>query len=95
PGAPAVAPYARRVHRAEVAVEEVGAAAGGAVRADARLAGAPARQDRLALPEDPLAWSLGEALTRRGRDRVYGQALHAAVDLVAPAASPEAVGRRS
>lgn len=70
---------------AEVSVEEVGAAAGAVVRATARLAGAPAREDRVALPEDPLAWSLGEALTRRGRDRVYGQALHAAVDLVEPA----------
>jgi hypothetical protein len=31
----------------------------------------------LTLPDDSLPWSVGEALTRLGRDRVYEQALHA------------------
>ncbi|HET7487345.1 MAG TPA: glucose-6-phosphate dehydrogenase assembly protein OpcA [Acidimicrobiales bacterium] len=49
------------------------------VRAWSTLAADGARDDRLTLPGDPLAWALGEALTHLGRDRTHGQALAAAV----------------
>ena len=49
------------------------------VRATSSLAGPGVREDRLSLPVDPLAWSLGEVLTRTGRDRAHGQALQVAV----------------
>ena len=58
--------------------EEVGP--GGTVLvATAAIDGGRERVERLAVPEDPSAWSLGESLTRVGRDRVYGQALQAAL----------------
>lgn len=47
------------------------------VRASARVEGGPGHEDVLSLPDDSLPWSLGEALTRLGRDRVYEQSLHA------------------
>lgn len=49
------------------------------VRSRATIAGRAGREDRLSLPDDPLAWSLGQALIRLRRDRVYGQALQAAL----------------
>jgi len=49
------------------------------VRSWATVAGRAGREDRLSQPDDLLAWSLGEALIRLRRDRVYGQALHAAL----------------
>ena len=62
-----------------VSVAQVAGAAGASVRSEATLGGRPGREDRLSQPDDPLAWSLGEALTRLRRDRVYGQALQAAL----------------
>ncbi|HEX2040432.1 MAG TPA: glucose-6-phosphate dehydrogenase assembly protein OpcA [Acidimicrobiales bacterium] len=47
------------------------------VRAAARVKGGPAHEDVLSLPDDSLPWSVGEALTHLGRDKVYEQALHA------------------
>lgn len=52
---------------------------GAVVRAVAELPDGERREDRLSLPEDPLAWSLGEALTNPVRDRAHGQALQAAL----------------
>ncbi len=68
---------------ATFAVTEVAGAGGPVVRATANVDGADLREDRLSGPDDPLAWSLGEALTRLGRDRVYGQALQAALGFAA------------
>ena len=68
---------------ATFAVTEGGGAAGPVVRATATVGGVDLREDRLSRPDDPLAWSLGEALTRLGRDRVYGQALQAALGFAA------------
>lgn len=61
----------------------LGGGAAGAVRATSSLAGPGAWEDRLTLPGDPLAWALGEALTRTGRDRAYGQTLRAAAAIAA------------
>ncbi|MDQ3757750.1 MAG: glucose-6-phosphate dehydrogenase assembly protein OpcA [Actinomycetota bacterium] len=47
------------------------------VRASARVAGGPGHEDVLSLPDQSLPWSLGEALTHLGRDKVYEQSLHA------------------
>lgn len=49
------------------------------VRASSSLAAPGMREDRLSLPVDPVAWSLGEVLTRTDRDRAHGQALQVAV----------------
>ncbi|HEX2038914.1 MAG TPA: glucose-6-phosphate dehydrogenase assembly protein OpcA [Acidimicrobiales bacterium] len=46
------------------------------VRASASVAGGPSHEDVLSLPDDSLPWSLGEALTHLGRDKVYEQSLH-------------------
>lgn len=62
-----------------VSVAEVAGTAGASVRSWATVAGRAGREDRLSQPDDPLAWSLGEALIRLRRDRVYGQALQAAL----------------
>ncbi|MGH9179186.1 MAG: glucose-6-phosphate dehydrogenase assembly protein OpcA [Acidimicrobiales bacterium] len=51
----------------------------GLIRARAEVDGAESRQDRLLLPEDPLAWSLGEALAHSGRDRAHVQAVQGAL----------------
>ena len=64
---------------AEISVAEAPGGAGPVVRSTARVGGTALREDRLSQPDDPLAWSLGDALTRLGRDRVYGQALQAAL----------------
>lgn len=64
---------------AVVSVAEMMGAAGAVVRAAVTVGGTGRREDRLSLPDDPLAWSLGEALTRLRRDRVYGQALQSAL----------------
>jgi glucose-6-phosphate dehydrogenase assembly protein OpcA len=45
------------------------------VRASAVIEGGPSHRELLPLPEDSLAWSLAEALTHLGRDRVWQQAL--------------------
>jgi glucose-6-phosphate dehydrogenase assembly protein OpcA len=45
----------------------------------AEVVGRPGHDDRLALPEDSLPWSLGQALTRLEWDPSYGRALSAAV----------------
>lgn len=70
-------------HAGEVAtfsVEQARGAGGAAlVRATSSLGTARVREDRLSLPEDPLASSLGEVLTRMTRDRAHGQALQVAV----------------
>lgn len=82
---PGATPAIRLVaeHDGEVATffVEQAQGAGGApvVRAGSTLMGRSARGDRLSLPEDPVAWSLGEVLTRLGRDRTHGQALQVAV----------------
>ena len=82
---PAPVPSIRLVaeHAGEVATfaAEQAEGRGGAavVRATSSLTGRGMREDRLTLPEDPLAWSLGEVLTRTGRDRTHGQALQVAV----------------
>lgn len=47
------------------------------VRASARVAGGPGHDDVVSLPDQSLPWSLGEALTHLGRDRVYEQAVGA------------------
>ncbi|HEX2701739.1 MAG TPA: glucose-6-phosphate dehydrogenase assembly protein OpcA [Acidimicrobiales bacterium] len=57
-------------------VEDAGGAA--VVRATSSIA-SHRRSDRVALSGDPVAWALGEALTRTDRDRVHGLALQAAV----------------
>jgi glucose-6-phosphate dehydrogenase assembly protein OpcA len=49
------------------------------VRARAYIDGGTDRQEVIALPEDSLAWSLAEALTHLGRDRIWQQALAAGV----------------
>ncbi|MGI8685578.1 MAG: hypothetical protein ACR2MO_10915 [Acidimicrobiales bacterium] len=54
------------------------------------LAAPGASEDRLALAEDPVAWALGEALTRTGRDRTQSQAPQAAVDIAGLPGPPEA-----
>ncbi|HEX3540452.1 MAG TPA: glucose-6-phosphate dehydrogenase assembly protein OpcA [Acidimicrobiales bacterium] len=73
--------HARIVLRAgDDATFEVGRAEGERlVRASAALAGGRSRQELLPLPDDSLVWSLGEALTHLGRDRVWQQALAAGV----------------
>lgn len=55
---------------------------GGSVLARADLPGGKQRHDRVALPDDPLAWSLAEALARPGRDRAHVQALQATLGFV-------------
>lgn len=85
--AEAVAPGVRLVAAAgdataTVTVAEVVGTGGNAVRATVAIDGTKVREDRLSLPDDPLAWSLGEALTRLERDRAYGQALQAALVFV-------------
>lgn len=49
------------------------------VRASATVAGRPPHQELLPLPDDSLVWSLAEALTHLGRDRIWQQALAAGV----------------
>jgi glucose-6-phosphate dehydrogenase assembly protein OpcA len=49
------------------------------VRATATVASGARHQELLPLPDDSLAWSLAEALTHLGRDRVWQQALAAGV----------------
>jgi glucose-6-phosphate dehydrogenase assembly protein OpcA len=49
------------------------------VRATATIEGGPRHQEFLPLPDDSLAWSLAEALTHLGRDRIWQQALAAGV----------------
>jgi glucose-6-phosphate dehydrogenase assembly protein OpcA len=49
------------------------------VRASAIIDGGIRRQELLPLPDDSLVWSLAEALTHLGRDRVWQQALAAGV----------------
>lgn len=51
------------------------------VRASAAVEGGPAREDVVPLPDESLSWSLSEALTHLERDRVYEQALRAALAL--------------
>lgn len=64
-------------------VEQAEGAGGAVVRAAAELPDGERRHDRVSLPEDPLAWSLGEALTTPVRDRAHGQALQAALGFTA------------
>lgn len=80
-GTPAVRLVAEAEGREAAFVAEQGAGPSGApvVRAWSTLGADGAREDRLALPDDPLTWALGEALTRMSRDRTHGQALQAAV----------------
>ena len=69
---------------ASFTAEQAEAADGTAVvRAVSSLAPEGAPGDRLSLPEDPVAWAVGEALTRTGRDRAYRQALEVAATIVA------------
>lgn len=49
------------------------------VRATASIVGGPTHHELLPLPDDSLVWSLAEALTHLGRDRVWQQALAAGV----------------
>ncbi|MDQ6616265.1 MAG: glucose-6-phosphate dehydrogenase assembly protein OpcA [Actinomycetota bacterium] len=49
------------------------------VRASATIVGGPSHHELLPLPVDSLVWSLSEALTHLGRDRVWQQALAAGV----------------
>lgn len=49
------------------------------VRATATVAGGAHHSELLPLPDDSLTWSLAEALTHLGRDRVWQQALAAGV----------------
>jgi len=49
------------------------------VRASATIAGGARHEELLPLPDDSLAWSLAEALTHLGRDRIWQQALAAGV----------------
>jgi glucose-6-phosphate dehydrogenase assembly protein OpcA len=49
------------------------------VRATATIAGGAHHSEILPLPDDSLAWSLAEALTHLGRERVWQQALAAGV----------------
>lgn len=65
---------------ARFAAEQAEGKGGAAVvRATSTLTGRGVREDRLSLPEDPVAWALGEVLTRTGPDRTHGQALQVAV----------------
>ena len=86
---PAAAPALRftAVHDATTATftVELEAAAGRerVVRAYSDLVGAGHRDDRVSLPDDLLASSLGEALAHPGRERAHVQALHAALGLAA------------
>jgi glucose-6-phosphate dehydrogenase assembly protein OpcA len=61
-----------------VELDQSGSGAG-VVRARAEVDGALLRHDRLPLPDDPLAWSLGQALTQPGRDRTHVQAVQGAL----------------
>ena len=74
---PAIRLLARHGGEQGVFVAEQSGAA--VVRAWTSFAAAAGREDRLSLPEDPLAWSLGHVLTRVDRDHVHGQALQVAV----------------
>jgi glucose-6-phosphate dehydrogenase assembly protein OpcA len=56
------------------------------VRAAAEVEGGPHHRDVLPLPDDSLPWSLADALTHLSRDRVYEQALRAALAFAVPAA---------
>ena len=73
--------HARIVLRAgDEATFEVGRAEGERlVRATAAIAGGRSHQELLPLPDDSVVWSLAEALTHLGRDRVWQQALAAGV----------------
>ena len=73
--------HARIVLRAgDDATFEVGRAEGERlVRATAAIAGGRSHQELLPLPDDSVVWSLAEALTHLGRDRVWQQALAAGV----------------
>jgi glucose-6-phosphate dehydrogenase assembly protein OpcA len=51
------------------------------VNASATITGGPHHRELVALPEDSLAWSLARALTHLSRDRVWEDALAAAVVL--------------
>lgn len=78
---PAVSLVAERAGRVATFTAEQGGGAGRGpvVRAGADLDIPGLREDRLSLPEDPVAWALGQVLTRTGRDRAHGQALQVAV----------------
>jgi glucose-6-phosphate dehydrogenase assembly protein OpcA len=52
------------------------------VRASSMITDGPSYSELLPLPDDSLAWSLGQALTHLERDRVWERALHAAASLV-------------
>lgn len=65
-----------------VEAADPGPGGGAAVRARAELAGGATREDRVSLPDDPLAWSLAEALAHPGRDRTHVQALQGLVGFV-------------
>ena len=85
---PAASPALRLVarHGGVTATFSVRAASGpgaGVVRASVEAGGTQPRVERVSLPDDPLSWSLAEALAHPGRDRAYGQALHAALVFVA------------
>ncbi|MEO6121260.1 MAG: glucose-6-phosphate dehydrogenase assembly protein OpcA [Acidimicrobiales bacterium] len=54
-----------------------------AVWARGDIDGRPDAEDRLALADDSMAWSLAEALTHLRRDRAHAQALQAALALAA------------
>jgi glucose-6-phosphate dehydrogenase assembly protein OpcA len=49
------------------------------VRAAATIKGGPGHEELLSLPDTTLAWSLAEALSDLEGDRVYGEALEAAI----------------
>lgn len=49
------------------------------VRAAARIKGGPGHEELVPLPDTTLAWSLAEALSDLEGDRVYGEALEAAL----------------
>lgn len=51
------------------------------VRARAEIDGGPTHEDRLALPDDSLSWSLAQALTHLRHDRVHSQAVQAALGI--------------
>jgi len=51
------------------------------VRATAAIQDGPARSTVVALPDDNLSWSLAQALTHQTRDRVWEEALGAALTL--------------
>ena len=62
-------------------VEQTGDDGETMVQATTTLEGGGAPNDRARLPDDPLAWSLAQAIARPGRDPVHGRALQAALGL--------------